>query len=854
MTQGSSRMMLLIKAVICLSIVVGSVYGLSRSWNNLPPFALWLDVWHGVYATARSAEYKKTQEIIIPSVSAPVQVVRDERGVPHIFAQNDNDAYLALGYIMASDRLFQMDLYRRAAAGKLAEIVGESMVENDKALRRTGMYLGAQKTNEALKQENSTEYQAAVRFSQGVNAYISSLSDHELPFECRLLGYRPKEWDTYSTCLILQYMSYDLTFSQGDISDAVLYDVLGEKIYNELYPEHSLYPVPHNPEPQGVISVLETTRRLRGMGAVDSSHTHADLSPKKSRVDHAHSLSGRVRTGIAFAEYGGLLKDFYRKTAPFVGEEHDGKGSNNWVVTGSKTQSGRPILSGDPHLALSLPAIWYEVQIVTPTNNVYGVTIPGAPGIIIGSNKHCAWTFTNTGADVMDFYTVEFDPTKKRYRHDSVWRDTREDIYTLKVKNAPDLRDTIRYTHQGPIIIDYRGKQLALQWTAHSVATTLKALWRFNHAQNYREFEAGMKYWNVPAQNIAYADSMGNISLRTCGTIPLRRSGTGKFITDGATNEGEWIGAIPYDSMPASINPQRDWLASANQEPVPPSYPYFLLQGWGFPHRGMRIQEMLEYAQGLTADSMRIMQTDVKVMQFAMMKPHLQQVIIDMMRDTQVKQEYKNILKNLIEWNGIADKGNMNALFFMQYMALVKKNTFDEIPDTLGYPTEDVLFRLLDRDTMSIWFDLRTTDQRETASDIMKLSLRGAIDSTIAEYGTNPKEWRWSNHHQLVIRHVLRDAMRPLGRYNIPFEGYASTVLPASGLRPTATASWRMVADYSRGAVQLYGVYPGGVSGNPANSFYTHNLQAWLQGDLYVLNVASTPQDIQKVTSTIMIR
>ncbi len=850
-----------IKACLCLILLSGMIYGLSHPFGSLPPFSLWLDTWHGVYATARSAAYKTSQEVLIPQTSAPVQVIRDERGVPHIFAQNDNDAALALGYVMASDRLFQMDLYRRAASGKLSEIIGASVVENDKALRRTGMYLGAQRTNEALKQENSPAYQAMQKFAQGVNAYLASLSDHELPFECRLLGYRPREWDTYSTCLILQYMCYDLTFSQDDIYDAVRRSAIGDNVFDELYPEHSLYPVPHNPEPRGIISNEEVTRRLIGNSSSSvtmqtSSQAVLSVVPTKSNLA---SMAQKKKLLSSFdtqtnADFAAALSEFYRLTMPFVGEIQEGKGSNNWVVSGKKTISRKPILAGDPHLSLSLPAIWYETHIVTPKSNVYGVTIPGTPTVIIGGSQYCAWTFTNTGADVLDYYAIEFDAAKKRYRYDTTWRDLKEDITTMKVKNSADIRDTVLLTHYGPVMTDYRGKRLAIQWTAHGVSTTPQALWHFNHATNYREFEVGMKLWNVPAQNVAYADAQGNISLRSCGTIPIRRAGNGKYIFNGATNEGDWVGSIPFEQLPAGVNPERGWLASANQEPGPPDYPYYMMNGWGFTNRGTRIQQMLEESPKLQSDAMRTMQTDVTVIPFAMLKPALTKAIQDILAHETLPALNTAVLHSLAAWNGIADVENKQALVFTHVLPLIKKLTFDEIVDTLGLPPDDVLYRLLNEQPTSKWFDLQSTPAKEDAHTIMKYAIKNGIDSTIAKFGSDTTVWVWGKQHKLVIRHVLRDAMRPLGRYDMPFAGFGSTVMPASGLRPSFSASWRMVADFSDGEPKLMGGFPGGSSGNPANPYYTKNLQTWLKGELYPLHRVKTPDELASRISTIIIK
>ncbi len=809
------------------ALLLGSIIWVMESpVGSLPPLGLFLDVWNGAYHTARLAEEPKKFEANIPGLSAPVQVLRDERGVPHIFAQNDRDAALTLGYLTAKDRLFQMDFQTRYASGRLSEVLGESMIENDKYLRRTGMMLGAERTWEAMQKNSSSIKDILEAYSQGVNAWIDGLSPQDVPFEFRLLGYKPEAWKPINTVLVNQVMAMDLCFPTKDVGMTQLADVIGWEAVQKLYPNHSPMPEPQSPEPKGVAR--------QNIARQNSEIGHSSLaSVQQSRADAPHEAMQAFLTSV-------------KSASELYAEAMEGKGSNNWVATGTKTQSGKPLLAGDPHLGLSLPAIWYEAHISTPTQNVYGVTIPGAPAIIIGFNDYLAWSPTNTGADVLDFYTVTFEDTKQqRYKYMGEWKPVREEIRPIRVKGKPEVADTMRFTHWGPVITQNK-KTLSIRWTAHEASTIMEAIGGFNHAKNWSEFQAAQRKWDVPAQNIVYADREGNIALRSCGYYPIRKQGHGKYIQNGETDEGEWIGRIPFDSIPASVNPSRAWLESANQEPVPPDYPYYLGYAWTNPWRAMRISERLQAGQHLVPKDFQALQTEVESMQFRFIR--------DMMRtcgaaETITEPVKKQAVERLLAWNGMTSMDSKETLLFKLFWDNFASGTWDEIPDSIaGLPPQDVLITLARSEPESIWFDDKRTPEHETASDICKRSLKMAADTLIAKYGANPDGWTWGKHHSLVIRHLLRTgAVKPLWRGPFPFPGFNSTVLPASGWQATHSASWRMVADFKDGGKPtVQGVFPGGPSGNPFSRFYDSQVQTWLEGRLYQLYVPTSVQDFDR--------
>lgn len=799
----------------------------SRQWGTLPPLTLFLDVWNGAYNLARLTNEPESQSLHFKGLSSTVTVCRDERGVPHIFASNQRDAAFALGYLTAKDRLFQMDFQTRVATGRLAEVLGERAIDNDKYLRRTGMYLGAERTMAVIEQNKPDLKNLLEIYTQGVNTYINSLTDADLPLEFRLLHYKPEPWKPINTLFVNQIMALDLTFTgqSNDVKRAMLLEKLGETAMKELYPEHTPMPEPQSPEFQGIYT-----------GSPKTQNTN---------ITYSQTLHNTMELFLAHV----------RHAAQVFRDDAEGKGSNNWVATGNKTKSGKPLLAGDPHLSLSLPAIWYEAHIVTPETNIYGVTIPGTPGIIVGYNDYIAWSPTNTGADVLDFYTVTFENEhQQRYKYKGEWIPVHEDIRPLRVKGKPDLADTVRFTRWGPVITVQK-QTLAIRWTAHESSTLLEALQGFQTAQNWKDFQSAQRYWDIPAQNLVFADNSGTIALRSCGKYPIRKKGHGKFIHNGETDEGEWIGYIPFESLPASVNPTRNWLESANQEPVPANYPYYLNYDWSNSLRAKRITQVLASTEQFDGNSFRALQTDVVSMQFYSIRDLLEQCIAEANINDPVK---KAALEKLRSWNGVTGVESTETLLFKIFWDNFIPSVWDEIPDSIShYPQQDLLLFLLQNNPESIWFDDRRTPEREQAKDICRRSILSAVDTLVIKYGSNPQNWAWGKNHTLVLRHLLRQtSVKPLWRGPFPFPGFSSTVLPAAGWTVTNSASWRMVVDFKDGKPAGSGVYPGGPSGNPLSPYYDNQVSMWLSGNLYPHYKPGSPEtlDKSKILQTLILK
>nr|BCX01664.1 MAG: penicillin amidase [Bacteroidota bacterium] len=788
-----------------LLVLGAAIWSFAFRWGSLPPLELLIDPWDGLYRTARAAREPAHLQVRSPALQAEVRIVRDRRGVPHVFAQRDEDLAFALGYLMARDRLFQMDFMARVASGRLAEVLGPAWVETDRELRRTGMAWAARRAAERLRQEQGLEWRLLEAFSAGVNAYRDRLRPQEDPLEFRLLGYRPERWTPEHSLRVALLQAFELTFVLNDLYWDRLSRQLGPEAAAELYPQHSPLAEPLTPEPQGIWR--DTVRiSVQPGGSGKSDRQRPAFSALLSWLQPA-----------------------------------EGQGSNNWAVAPWRARGGGALLAGDPHLRLTLPAIWYEVHLVSPSRNLYGVAIPGTPAIVIGFNDHVAWSLTNTGADVLDLYALRLDTERRHYWYQGAWRRLRIQIDTIRVRGGREQIDTLQFTHHGPVFFE-DGRPLALRWVGHEGGRLLRALWGFGGARNWADFEAASRFWDVPAQNVLYADRSGTIAIRSCGLFPLRRSGHGRGVLDGTTDSTEWAGWIPFSDLPASVNPARGWLASANQDPVPPDYPYYLGYHWPNPFRARRIRQLLEALPEAGVEDFRRMQTDVGVWLFLRVRPWIERLTAERVWPDSTRARAAQLLAR---WDGTAGVNRPEPLIFWLFWRTFRERVWDEVPADVPRPRDAVLLDLLERAPQSRWFDRLDTPARETAEDLLRQSLHAALDTLLVRYGTDPEGWAWGRHHRFRIDHVTRSsALRALGRGPYPAPGFWDTLWPAGELETVHSASWRMIVRFSSEGPEGYGVYPGGSSGNPFSRYYVTGLESWLKGSLFPLRRPTSPEQV----------
>ncbi len=797
-----------------------ALVGLGTRAFGVPPLGPLLDPRDGLYRTARLAEHPSAAERVLAALDAPVTVLRDVRGVPHIFAESDRDALMAFGYAVAQDRLFQLDFIPRVVQGRLAEVFGPASLEADRFLRSTGMAWAARRHRDALLAEGSVERDIVTWFGEGVNAYIDGLEERDLPFEFRLLGYRPARYEPLHALLLLQYMTYDLTYRTDDADYAVLRERLGEADYRKLYPPYSSLYVPIIPEPgSGARGEGQVVAPLEGEGATSA------LMQERAVLQAV--LRGTPAEGF-------LL----------------GKGSNNWAVSGSRSATGAPILAGDMHLSLTLPAIWYEVHLATPSMNTYGVTVPGAPLPVEAFNEHLAWAFTNTGSDQIDHLALDLDETGTRYRFEGGYRDLDIVLDTIFVQGEAPVLDTLVYSHWGPVI-RRDGEAVALRWVAHERSSTLRALWGMNHAENLDAFEAALRFWDTPMQNILYADVDGNIAIRSTGLLPVRKSIDGAGLRDGSTDGGAWVGRVPFEALPYALNPAQGYLSSTNQQPADSTYPYYLGHDWRDAYRSLRIDSLLRSQPRHSVEDLKRYQADVHAVQHDLFTP-----LLDTLTGFSARAD--TLRQMLAAWDGATTVDRPAPLVFDEFLQILRELAWDErVFVEARRPAETQLFLLLRDEPRSKWLDVQATDEREDAATLLRHALDATADTLAARYGWGEENWRWGDHHKLVVRHLTQsEALRPLWRGPYEFSGFHATLSPAGRRRTTHTASWRVVVDFSQSPPQGYGIYPGGQSGNPFSPLYDLHLPDFLAFRHYELlkPVTASAMDEAAVSSRLVLR
>lgn len=777
--------------------------------GGIAPVGHLIDPLRGLYHNARIAEHSVEQSDVLSGLDSPVTIERDERGVPHIFAESDKDAVIALGYATAQDRLFQMDFISRVAAGRMSEMFGPGSVETDRYLRGTGMNWAAKQILQAHIEEQSLDYQTSSWFAQGANSFINDLSYAQWPIEFKLFNLAPEPYSPLKSILLVQYFDYDLSFGNQAPAYARALNRLSADEYAELYPRHDSRYVPIIP-PQNTVT----------QNAIDSVASH-------------HSVASNDVISLIDRMYDTLRDSGIEGYRP-------SKGSNNWAVAGNRSATGAPILAGDMHLALTLPSIWYEVHMVTPSMNTYGVVSPGTPVPIEAFNDHVAWAYTNSHIDGIDYYQLKLSQDKKSYRFNGYGRLLQLLPDTIFIKGEEPVIDTLRISHFGPVIMGSESA-LAIKWVAHNKNYMLKALWDMNHAQNAAEIDSALMNWNSPSQNVLYADTEGTIGIRVAGTIPIRASGHGIGILDGSTIATKWTGKIPFEELPHAINPDQGFLTSTNQQPTTADYPYYLNHDWPAAYRSLRIHELLTNKSLHTFEDITRYQGDIYVGQFDAFVPILPS-------GETLSPDAKRVRDILSSWDGYATLDSQSPLALHEYLIALKQLTWDEeVFRGLPTPSETILLQFLEHG--SKWLDVQETSEIEDADMLMTMALEQAAITLSDEY---EEDWTWGRHHQVIFRHLTQtEALDMLWRGPYEYPGFDDTLGPADGLLVTHSASWRVGVEFSQKYPVGKGIYAGGQSGNPMSKYYDLHMDDYISYNLYPLHKPRSAGELDSVSSTL---
>ncbi len=788
--MSNKTSLLLSAAFLALLIVLYSI-----PFGSVPPVGSFFHPIQGFWANAETNEIGGSVSLDAEDLQEPVEIYFDERSVPHIFAQNDHDLYFAQGYITARDRLFQMELQIRAAGGMLAEWLGPDLIEYDLNQRRLGMVYGAEKTLEGI---NNDETMSAVvqAYSDGVNAYIETLQYEDYPLEYKILNVEPSAWEPLNTALLLKYMTHMLAARSEDFSTSNTIARFGEDFVNKFLSSRSSFMEP----------IVPPTKEW-------------NFDP----------LQAEAPDSLYDPRYNNRIQRW--QPDPL-------NGSNNWVVDGSKTEGGYPILSNDMHLDMSIPSIWYEVQLRTPDSNVYGVTLQGAPTVIVGFNEHIAWGATNTGADVMDWYEITFqNEDKTHYLYDGEWRPVQTREETIHVKGEDSVSETILYTHHGPVyesefetsINERIQKDMALRWIGHDRSNELLTFYKLNRAEGHKDFREAFRTYRAPAQNMNYAGTDGNIAIQTGGQLPLKWKYQGRTVSDGSDPAYDWNGFIPYEQNPFALNPERGFLSAANQYPAGEEYPYYLGESFAPYERGKRINDLLREMDQITVEDFQELQLD----DFNYHAYHLLPVLLENLDTPRLSTMEQEVAERLQNWDYHTDGEKIAPSVFQIWWGELYRGIWQDDYSArypMRSPDRDITLDLILHEPESRWFDNIHTEQIETLQDLVQGSFRRALDNMVQEFGGNTESWQWGYVNNTHLNHPAQ--IPGLSIRNLFTDGSAESV---NAIRGNHGPSWRMIVELDPEGVRGYGVYPGGQSGNPGSKTYDEFVEAWRTGELYEL-------------------
>ncbi|MFV0593554.1 MAG: penicillin acylase family protein [Draconibacterium sp.] len=734
-------------------------------------------------------DYNKS--FVLYGLKSEAEVLRDAHGIPHIYAKSDSDLYRVVGFAMAQDRLWQMDLLRRVTQGRLSEILGKDQAETDLLMRALRIQ---EKSQKILEQSDPEIVLALQAFSDGVNQYIAQFP---LPPEFKVLGYEPEWWKPVHSINLIGYMSWDL--SMGWRSEYFLHQLRAEvpdSMIAEMIPDLDKHPT--------------TVFEAFGNNRIDAGFTLLSATQK--------------------------LKD--------MGIEIF-NGSNNWAVAGKKSTSRKPLMANDMHLGLFAPGIWYQMhQVVDGKLDVTGVVVPGQPFIIAGHNNRIAWGMTNVMLDDLDFYLEKLNEDSTKYWFDGSWKDLIIQPETIKTKEGDSIQTELKFTHRGPIVNRMKketGIPLSIRWLGNEMSNEIRTVYLVNRAKNWDDFRNAMSTFISVSQNVVYADVDGNIGLQCTAGIPVRE-GSGIEIYPGDSSKYDWQGLVPFEELPYEYNPERGYVSSANNKTVPEGFPYYISHWFATPGRIDRIREMLEAKEKLGVEDFKAMQADVKSKTAEQMTPVF---LAALQKETDWPATEKAALGKLRSWDfQLTRESQAASIFEVLYRKVMENLVKDDLSPVLFEKMkgermllENLLMNVL-ADPNSAWIDNKNTPEKETLDDLVRQSFVETVQDISGELGNDVEQWQWGKLHTITLSHplgvvnVLNKVLK-LNRGPFPVPGSYHTVCPYG-------YSFRNLYKANHGASERHifdtgnwdrseTIIPTGTSGIPASEFYLDQTEMYLQ-------------------------
>lgn len=681
-------------------------------------------------------------ELSVPSLKSEVKIYFDSLAIPYIFAENDEDAAFILGYLHARERMFSMDMIRRAGEGRLSEIFGVETLPFDKMFRTVGLSRTAKMIKDKMNPEGLKLLET---YSRGVNFYLEE-KKNKYPIEFDVLGYLPEKWKPEHSIIVIRMMAWELNLGWWtDLTFTELVQKLGEEKVKEILPGY----------PQNAPTIIP-----------------ADIK-KFAQIN-----SNFIETDKAFRK--------------FIGMTGTHLGSNNWVVNSQMSVSGKPIIANDPHLAYRAPGIWYTAVIKSPTWNAAGVTLPGVPGIVIGKNENISWTLTSIMTDETDFYFETLDSTRTKYLLDESWKDLVIIEDTIETRDGIREPIEIKYTHRGSIISNIHPYNfifnkdestyppISMRWFGNEFSDEMDAFLKINKAKNWNEFKSAVEKFNIPGQNFVYADKDGNIGYVFGGALPIRPDNATTFVFDGSDSKNDWKGFVPRNELPYLFNPSANYIATANNKVIK-DFKYHITNLWEPSSRIERITELLQTKSKHSVEDYMTYQEDI-------LSPYAKSIvpyILFAFQDVEVKD--KNLsqsLKLLREWNFEMDKYQQAPSVFLTFFDKLMKNIYmDEMGEDLfnqyvflaNVPYRNILELL--QNPFSDWYNDVKKNERKTRDDVIRQSLTEALDELENKLGKDVKDWQWGRLHTVTFKHAfsgafgLLDGVINIGTYEISGDG-----------------------------------------------------------------------------------
>lgn len=685
----------------------------------------------------------------VPSLKAEVKIYFDSLAVPYIISQNDEDVSFTLGYLHASERMFSMDMIRRAAEGRLSEVFGVETLPFDKMFRTVGLSRTAMMIKEKM---NPDALKLLEAYSRGVNYYLEE-KKNKYPVEFDVLGYQPEEWKPEHSIIVIRMMAWELNLGWWtDLTFTELVQKLGEEKVKEILPGY----------PENAPTIIPSD--IKKFAQINNNFIDTDKAFRK----------------------------FFGMTGTHLG-------SNNWVVNSQMSGSGKPIIANDPHLAYRAPGIWYAAVIKSLDWNAAGVTLPGVPGIVIGKNDNISWTLTSIMTDETDFYFETLDSTRTKYLLDGKWKDLIVIEDTIETRDGIREPIEIKYTHRGPIISNIHPYNLvynqdestyppiSMRWLGNEFSDEMDAFLKINKAKNWNEFKSAVEKFNIPGQNFVYADlpdgkagKEGNIGYVFGGALPIRPNDATTFLFDGSTTKNDWKGFVSRNELPYLFNPSQNYIGTANNKVIK-DFKYHITNLWEPSSRIERITELLQSKNKHSAEGYMKYQEDF-------LSPYAKQIvpyIIFAFQDAEVKD--KNLsqsLKLLREWNYEMDKYQQAPAIFLTFFDKLMKNIYmDEMGEDLfdqyvflaNVPYRNIPELL--QNPFSDWYNNVKKNERKTRDDVIRESMNDALDELENKLGKDVKDWQWGKLHTVTFKHAFAgvswiiDEVVNIGPYEISGDG-----------------------------------------------------------------------------------